>query len=112
MNLRSYIVGFLSSLALTSIAFFLVWKHAVSGHTMFSHELLAVLVVLLALIQLCVQVVYFLHIKESKSWNRSVFALTVMIVVFVVLGSLWIMSNLKEGHAVPFDGQPSAQTEH
>ncbi len=59
----------------------------------------------LAVTQLLVQLLFFLHLgRESKPrWNLIVLAFAVMVVVIVVFGSLWIMKNLQynHGHQTP-----------
>jgi cytochrome o ubiquinol oxidase operon protein cyoD len=82
---------------LTLIAFYLVGNHS------FSSTGLKLVVLLLAVIQLFVQTVFFLHLgKESKPrWNLIVFGFAVMVVFIVVVGSLWIMNNLGYHMASP-----------
>jgi cytochrome o ubiquinol oxidase operon protein cyoD len=86
----SYIVGFLLSLVISFISFFLVIKGLIS-----SHIGLAV-ITFLGVTQLLVQVFFFLHlpIKRKPYWNVLVFFFTLIIVSFLVIGSLWIMYHL------------------
>ena len=100
--MKKYFIGFISSLALTLVAFGLVYTH--TGP-------LYVLLPLLAIAQLAVQLYFFLHVRQAGKWNTFVLAFALMIVVFIVLGTLWIMSNLQQTHE-PFDGTPSPQHEH
>ena len=50
----------------------------------------------LAVAQLMVQLVFFLHLgTESKPrWNLTVVLFALMVVVILVFGSLWIMKNI------------------
>ena len=50
----------------------------------------------MALLQILVQLVYFLHMNSSSegSWNLIAFIFTVLIVAILVVGSLWIMFHL------------------
>lgn len=87
---KSYITGFLFSVIITLIAFYIV------GYQIFSPGLLYICVAILAFIQLCVQLVFFLHLStHSKArWNLISFMFTVIIVLILVVGTLWIMYNL------------------
>ena len=89
-SVKSYIVGFILSIVLTIVAFGAVMQQwFVPVNTMFFIAGLAVL-------QLLVQLIMFLHLgSESKPyWNLSAFLFSVLIVFVVVVGSLWIMYNL------------------
>jgi cytochrome o ubiquinol oxidase operon protein cyoD len=92
----SYQVGFFFSIILTLIAFLLVYLHINSDHAMFSHQFLTVAIFDLAVVQLIVQAVFFLHLNTHSSarWNMIVFLFTGLVVFTVVAGSLWIMQNL------------------
>ena len=63
---------------------------------MFGERSMVVAVVLFGVMQLFVQVVFFLHLhkKLKTRWNMVVFMFTVLIVSVLVGGSLWIMANL------------------
>jgi cytochrome o ubiquinol oxidase operon protein cyoD len=95
-SIRSYVTGFGLSLLLTLTAYLLVHRHVSSYHTAISHEVLKVMITGLALTQLLVQLVFFLHLdKESKPrWNLTVLFFAATVVVIVVFGSVWIMHNL------------------
>lgn len=88
--LISYIVGFILSIVLTFVAYILVVNHILEG------AWLVGAIIVLAIIQLFVQLFFFLHLgKESKPrWNLLMFSFALLVVVIVVFGSLWIMNNL------------------
>ena len=94
--LKSYIIGFILSVALTLLAYYPVWLHVTSYHMMFSHELITWFVVILAFIQLIVQLLFFLHLgQESKPrWKLAVLISFLGIVLIVVVASIWIMQHL------------------
>ncbi len=94
-NLRSYIIGFVSSIVLTLAAFSFVWEHVNSDHGSL-HVFVTSWIVGLAVIQLVVQLVFFLHLgEESKPrWNLTVFSFMLLVLIILVFGSLWIMNNL------------------
>lgn len=87
---KSYIIGFVLSLLLTLASY-----EVVVGH-LFSVEGTYLAVVVLALAQFIVQVIFFLHLtSESKPrWNAVSFAFTLIITFILVAGSLWVMYNL------------------
>ena len=95
-SLRAYITGFISSVVLTLTAFTFVYIHTSSDHETFSHHFLIPLVIVLAVIQFAVQLRFFLHVsrESSQRWNLAALVLALIVVLIVVVGSLWIMSNL------------------
>lgn len=95
-SFNGYLTGFLFSILLTISAYVLTIKHSLNKN------LLITLLIGLALVQFVVQVVFFLHIgKESKPRYRLLaFAFMIIIVLILVFGSLWIMSNLKNNMTV------------
>lgn len=94
---KSYVIGFGLSILLTMLAFIPVYRHVHSNHQSFSsQESLVAFIIALAVIQLFVQLFFFLHLgKESRPrWNLILLLFALMVVVIVVVGSLWIMNNL------------------
>jgi cytochrome o ubiquinol oxidase operon protein cyoD len=89
-SLASYFIGFVLSLGLTVAAYLIVVNHALSG------TWLPIALVTLGVLQLFVQLLFFLHLgRESRPrWNLIVLAFAVIVVGILVAGSLWIMSNL------------------
>ena len=86
----TYTAGFVFSVLLTLIAYLLVTKHYLSGWGLTAG------ILGLAVVQLMVQLVAFLHLgRESRPrWNLLAFLFMTMVVLIVVLGSLWIMHHL------------------
>lgn len=89
-TLGLYLTGFLLCLVLTIIPFLLV------AHETLSKTCLYITVTAFALVQLYVQVVCFLRLNASPKgrWNLMSFFFTIVIVLVLVAGSLWIMYNL------------------
>lgn len=85
-----YIIGFVGALTLTLVTF-----GVVAGHGLTNGWLTAVLVAL-ALVQLGLQLVFFLHLGEETKprWQLTAFLFTVVLVFVIVAGSLWIMYHL------------------
>lgn len=91
---KSYLLGFLLSLGLTLVAYFMVSRHVGSS------GVLTASIVGLALAQLMVQLKFFLHLgSEAKPrWNLLVFGFMLGVLLILVFGSLWIMYNLNYHH--------------
>lgn len=91
-TLTSYTVGFFSSLILTVISFILVAGKFLTGKPLI-HTIVA-----LALVQGALQLRFFLHVgQEAKpKWETLVFVFMLLILFIIVIGSLWIMSDLNE----------------
>lgn len=95
MTLTHYIKGYLLSLILTAASFGLVWMHLTSGHWFLTHDALFYWVVALAVVQVVVQLVFFLHIgRRSRARDLLALGLAASIVFLVVGGSLWIMASM------------------
>ena len=98
-TLRSYIIGFILSLALTLAAPALFLWHLSTGHVFPTHQELRFSFVILAIAQLAVQLIFFLHINRQKEgrWNLAALAFALIVVGILVSGTLWIMYNLQAG---------------
>lgn len=90
VSLESYVYGFVSCLVLTAAAY----VAAVSD--VFSDKVAIGVVAVLAIIQCIVQLRRFLHVgvEFKPRWKLMAFVSMLIIVVILVVGSLWIMSNL------------------
>lgn len=86
----SYVAGFVLSIILTLVAYGLVSQNYVQGWTAV-YTLSA-----LAVIQLLVQLLFFLHLsRHGETHTRlMLFDFTLVVVIIVVAGTLWIMHNL------------------
>jgi cytochrome o ubiquinol oxidase operon protein cyoD len=84
----SYIVGFVLSVAATLLAYFFVVNHV------WPKEMLMYVVLGIAVVQLIVQAVFFLHIGRGSQLKIVTFAFAILVVLVVVVGSIWIMDNL------------------
>ncbi|WP_144106937.1 cytochrome o ubiquinol oxidase subunit IV [Paraburkholderia sp. BCC1886] len=89
-SLGSYATGFILSVILTVAAFGLVLNHTLTGE----NALYAIAI--LAAVQIVVHLVFFLHMNTSSAqrWNVTAFGFTVLTVVILIVGSLWIMHNV------------------
>jgi cytochrome o ubiquinol oxidase operon protein cyoD len=96
----AYATGFVVSLILTISAWLLVRHHVQTHHLFWTDKAIVITIVFLAIIQLFVQLTFFLHLfNESKPrWNLTVLGLALTTLLILVLGSLWIMYNLGYHH--------------
>lgn len=87
---RSYIVGFILSLALTYIPYYMVMNRVMTG------SVLLIAVLGYAVIQMLVQIVFFLHLGRGPKplYNVVFFVATASLIVVVVGASIFIMNNL------------------
>lgn len=86
----SLVTGFVLALLLTLLAYAVVVNHWLMGLW-----LMAALAIL-AVAQLLVQLVFFLHLgrEQKPRWNLTAFFFMLIFLVIIVAGSLWIMYNL------------------
>ena len=88
--MRSYVIGFVGSLLCTIIPYILITQHIYDKNGLLWG------VTFFGIAQLLIQVLFFLHLpaKVKPYWDLLVFFFTLLIVAFLVIGSLWIMYNL------------------
>ncbi|WP_159938305.1 cytochrome o ubiquinol oxidase subunit IV [Pantoea sp. Mhis] len=87
---RSYLIGFILSIILTIIPFWLVI------HGTISYRFTLDITLICAITQILVHLVYFLHLdsKSEDGWNMIAIIFASIIIFIIVVGSLWIMWNL------------------
>jgi cytochrome o ubiquinol oxidase operon protein cyoD len=90
-SMRDYVIGFVASVVLTAIPFWLVMTDALGDKA-----LTGIIVVAFAAVQIVVHMIYFLHMnaKAEGGWNMLALIFTVVLVVIVLSGSLWVMHHL------------------
>ncbi len=98
LRVLGYLIGLGLAIVLTATSFFvagtgLVWRPSIP-----------VAIVVLAIAQMGVHLVFFLHITTGSDNSNNVMALAfgLLIVFLVIGGSLWIMANLNE-NMLPMD---------
>jgi cytochrome o ubiquinol oxidase operon protein cyoD len=96
--IRGYLVGFALATLLTCVSFYiaqstLVWQPSIP-----------IALSVLALAQMGVHLVFFLHLTSGADSVNNVLALAfgLLIVVLLVFGSLWIMTHLNH-NVMPMD---------
>ena len=89
-SVKSYAIGFILSVILTLIPFGLVMNPILAKSTTLA------IVLLTAVIQVVVHLVYFLHMDRSPEQRNSVAALifSALVIVLLVGLSLWIMFSI------------------
>jgi cytochrome o ubiquinol oxidase operon protein cyoD len=88
---RGYWIGFLLSVLLTAPAFGLVMSGAIADP-----RVTAGIVMALAMVQIVVHMIYFLHMntKSENGWTMLALIFTAIIVLIVIAGSLWVMYHM------------------
>ena len=92
-SFRSYMIGFVLSVILTVIPFYIVMGDALDN------KLLAVgIIFTLGAAQMMVHIYYFLHVtsRAEEGWLAMSLTFTVVLVVIVLVGSIWVMFHLEE----------------
>ncbi len=98
-SLKSYLTGFGLSVVLTAIPFWLVMNG-----TLESKQVTGFVIMALAVVQIIVHMIYFLHMntKSESGWIMMALVFTLIIVVITLSGSLWVMyhlnTNMMPGH--------------
>ena len=101
-SLRDYTIGFVLSVILTAIPFWLVMAKVIADRNT------AVLVLgAFAVVQILVHMVYFLHMngKVEGGWTMLSTIFTVVFVAIAIAGTLWVMfhmnANMMPEHPTP-----------
>jgi cytochrome o ubiquinol oxidase operon protein cyoD len=91
ISLKGYLIGFLLSVVLTAIPFWLVMDNVINRPTT-----TAMVLLVFAAIQIVVHMIYFLHVntKSEGGWNILALIFTIVVVVITLSGSLWVMYHL------------------
>ena len=86
-----YIVGYSLSLTLSLIAYELV-----VSETLLQFSTLTIVLLILAAVQMIIQVLLFLHVgsEQKPRWQSYSYIFTLLMVLVIVIGSIWIMRNL------------------
>lgn len=88
-SLKSYTIGFVLSIVLTIIPIVVVMNDLMSKTATFVTILIA------AVLQFAIQLIFFMHLREEDSPRFNLISLVfgLVIIVTVVVGSIWIMLN-------------------
>lgn len=103
----SYVVGLAFALILTGVSFWVASTSSLWGPGV------AVGLVVLAIAQMGVHLVFFLHITSGPDNTNNVLALAfgVLIVFLVMIGTIWIMSHM-DANMAPGPEMTNLQMQH
>ena len=88
---KGYMTGFVLSVILTVIPFWLVMDHVLA-----SAAGTTVLILGFAVVQIFVHMVYFLHMntRSEGGWSMMALVFTLVMVIITLAGSIWVMYHL------------------
>lgn len=86
-----YMIGFMASVILTAIPFWLVM-----GDVLPSRNATIVVILGFALVQIIVHMIYFLHMnfQSEGGWTMLSLIFTVVLLFITLAGSLWVMYHM------------------
>ncbi|NWE52497.1 MULTISPECIES: cytochrome o ubiquinol oxidase subunit IV [unclassified Brevundimonas] len=89
-SFKTYMIGFLLSVVLTAIPFWLVMTGALPAAAT------GLIITAFAVVQIIVHMIFFLHMnhKSEGGWNMLALIFTIVVVVIAVAGSVWVMYHL------------------
>jgi cytochrome o ubiquinol oxidase operon protein cyoD len=98
ITVGGYVTGFVLSVILTAIPFWLVMAKVVPNPTVTTFVILG-----FAIVQIYVHMVFFLHMtsKAEGGWTWMSLIFTLVLVVITLSGSLWITYHLKAYMMLP-----------
>ena len=92
-TVRSYMTGFVLSVILTAIPFWLVM-----GSVLNDTRMTSIVIMALAAVQIVVHMIYFLHMntKSEGGWTFLALLFTLTLVVITLVGSIWVMYHMDQ----------------
>lgn len=89
--LRTYLIGFVLSVVLTAIPFWIAMKGIIE-----QPAVATAVIVALAIAQILVHTFAFLHVSTriQGGWTLVAYVFTAVLVLIIIAGSLWIMLHL------------------
>ena len=96
-SFKSYMIGFILSVILTAIPFWLVMEDVLA-----SKQATIIIISVFALMQIVVHMIFFLHMnyKSEQGWILMALIFTAIITVIAIVGSLWVMFHMNV-HMMP-----------
>jgi cytochrome o ubiquinol oxidase operon protein cyoD len=88
---KGYLMGFLLSVILTAIPFWIVMDNVIPNA-----RTAGVVLLVFAAMQMVVHIIYFLHLnaKVEGGWSMLAFVFTVIVVGIMLAGSIWVMYHM------------------
>jgi len=92
-SFRGYMTGFILSVILTAIPFWLVM-----GNVLNDTLLTSIVIMAFAAVQIVVHMIYFLHMntKSEGGWTFLALLFTLTLVVITLAGSIWVMYHMDQ----------------
>jgi cytochrome o ubiquinol oxidase operon protein cyoD len=92
-SFKGYMTGFLLSVVLTAIPFWLVM-----GKVFANPQVTIWIILAFAVVQILVHMGYFLHLNTSSEggWNMLALIFTMVLVVIALAGSIWVMYHMNQ----------------
>ena len=90
---RSYMTGFILSVLLTAVPFWLVM-----GDVLKDTLITSIVIMAFAAVQIVVHMIYFLHMntKSEGGWTFIALVFTLTLVVITLVGSIWVMYHMDQ----------------
>jgi cytochrome o ubiquinol oxidase operon protein cyoD len=90
-TMKGYVIGFVLSVILTAIPFWLVMNNVIASSSLAAFTILA-----FAVVQIVVHMIFFLHLnaKSEGGWNMLALIFTLVLLVIMLAGSMWVMHHL------------------
>lgn len=97
-TVRGYVIGFVLSVILTAIPFWLVMAKVLPP------EATKFIILGFAAVQVVVHMIYFLHLnaKVENGWTMLSTLFTIIVVVIMLAGSIWVMYHMN-ANMMPMD---------
>jgi len=91
VSYKGYFTGFILSVILTAIPFWLVM-----GKVLPSAKVTGFVILGFAAVQMVVHMIYFLHMnaKIEGGWSMLALLFTIVLVVIMMAGSIWVMYHM------------------
>ena len=89
-SFKGYLIGFVLSVVLTAIPFWMVMTGALST------QATALIIMAFAAVQVVVHMIFFLHMNRrvEGGWSMMALIFTLIVVVIALSGSLWVMYHM------------------
>ena len=99
---KDYVTGFVLSVILTAIPFWLVMADVLKSSLYTS-----IVVMAFAAVQIVVHMIYFLNMntKSESGWTIMALSFTLTLVVITLAGSIWIMYHLDQNMMPMMSGE-------
>lgn len=87
---RRYVIGYGTSLLLTLTVFLIAYLYGIKTPGVYMS------IGILGLVQLIVQLIYFLHIDRRRSSREDLdlILFSTLVLLIIILGTVWILGNL------------------